>query len=102
MRTLLMVLALATTISACTYPVTRVEQSTERPTLIVKGLAPDSAASIVVDGVSYGHADYYDGENYAISLDPGVHVVEVRDGDRILFNEKVFLANNSSKAIKVN
>lgn len=101
MRNVLMIMAASLLITACSYPVTRVEQSTQKPSLTVSGLASDSEATISVDGVSYGRAVLYNGRDYALSLEPGVHVVEVRDGDIVLFSEKVFLADGSSKAISV-
>ena len=89
-----------TGLAACIqYPTTGVEITDERPTIAFKG-AP-FAAVVFVDGLSHGLAAGYDGVKKSLVVEPGNHLVEVRDGDRVLLTERVFLANRATKTFIV-
>lgn len=98
-KSLLMVLAIASAVAACRYPSGGVEITDERPTIGFKG-APDGAM-IFVDGIAMGPAARFDGKKEALLVEPGSHVVEVRMGKRTLLSERVFLGSRATRTFTV-
>jgi hypothetical protein len=77
-------------LAGCGTPTTLVRTPDTRPALAVSG-APEGAR-LLVDANDVGPAAAYDGRPGVLRLEPGVHVVAVRDGTgRVVFTEKVFL-----------
>ena len=84
---------------ACTYPVQQVQQVEERPLIVVEG-APEGA-HLLVDGIDAGLASSFSGEEAALRVLPGRHVVEVVHGGRSLYRKEVFVGSASTKVIRV-
>ncbi len=70
----------------------------EAPAIVIAN-APEGA-SLWVDGVDYGAAAAYSGEQ-ALRLRPGTHVVEVRRGEETVLRREVFLGSASTKTLTV-
>jgi hypothetical protein len=84
---------------ACTYPTQQVKQVEERPLIVVEG-APEGAR-LLVDGIDAGLASHFSGEEAALRVLPGRHVIEVVDGGRSLYRKEVFVGSASTKVIRV-
>jgi hypothetical protein len=96
MRKLLGVVALSL---ACAMPSTTVRTPESRPSLAIAG-AP-RGAQLFVDGNHMGEAAAYDGQPAVLLVEPGTHVVDVRDSSgRILFEQTVFV-DSETKTIQV-
>ncbi len=88
MRKLALALALAA--AGCVGPTTTVRTVDTRPALAFQG-AP-SGTVLVVDGVAVGDPSSYDGNPNVLRVEPGTHVVEIRDrSGRSLFSQRVFV-----------
>jgi hypothetical protein len=97
MNRLLAAMALAT--AACAMPSTTVRTTDSRPSLAVEG-AP-RGSQLFVDGNPVGDAGAYDGRPAVLLVEPGTHVVDVRDGSgRVIFRQTVFV-ESETKTIQV-
>ena len=97
MRKLALVAALA--LAACAGPTTTVRTVDTRPAIAVAG-AP-AGTLLLVDGVAAGEAAAYDGNPNVLRLEPGTHLVEIRDREgRVLYSQRVFL-ESELKTIQV-
>jgi hypothetical protein len=93
-------LALAAGLAACAMPNTVVKSQTDRPGIAVQG-APQGA-TLVLDGVSMGETEKFDGEPGFLPVEPGTHTVAVKDASsNVVFERKVFV-EGSLKVLKVN
>lgn len=86
-------------LAGCQYPTTGVEITDERPTIAFKG-APYGSV-VFVDGLAHGSAASYDGVKNSLIVEPGSHLVEVRDGGNVIFSQKVFLGSRATKTFVV-
>ena len=93
----LSVVALLTALSACALPQTTVRTGSEQPSLVVKG-AP-SGTELYVDGLEMGPAAQFDGNPNVLAVLEGVHLVEVRQGNAVIWHDKVFLSNGETHPI---
>ena len=82
--------------SACSMPYSSTRTVNDNPALVIAN-AP-AGALLFVDGISVGPAIAYSGEN-ALSILPGQHVIEVRDGQRLLLREEIYLSGNATKTL---
>lgn len=98
-RVLLVALALAGLAACIRYPTPGVEITDERPTIAFKGAPVGSV--IYVDGIAMGAAAKFDGKREALLVEPGPHLIEVRDGDRTLLSERVFLGGRATRTFVV-
>lgn len=97
MRKLLAAAALA--LAACAMPSTTVRTTDTRPSLAVEG-AP-RGSHLFVDGNSVGEAAAYDGRPAVLLVEPGTHVVDVRDtSGKVIFRQTVFV-ESETKTIQV-
>ncbi len=80
------VLALA---AACVGPTTVVRTVDTRPALAISG-APGGTV-LYVDGVLVGDPGSFDGRPNILRVEPGTHDVEIRDGARVIFAQRVFV-----------
>ncbi len=88
MRTIALAFALA--LSACAGPTTTVKTVDTRPALAVTGAPPGSVLHL--DGVVVGDAQAWNGQPNVLRVEPGTHVVEIRDGaGRVIFTQRVFV-----------
>ena len=88
MRRLALALALAA--AGCVGPTTTVRTVDTRPALAFAG-AP-SGTVLYLDGVEVGDPSSYDGEPNVLRVEPGTHVVDIRDrAGRSLFTQRVFV-----------
>jgi uncharacterized lipoprotein YajG len=94
-----LVVALAFSIAACSTPSTTVRTSDSRPSLAVAN-AP-RGAQLFVDGNAMGEAATYDGQPAVLVVEPGTHVIDVRDGSgNVLVHQTVFV-ESETKTIQV-
>ena len=86
-------------LSACAMPATTVRTSDTRPSLAFDG-AP-KGATIYIDGLPMGDADKYDGQPEVLVVEPGTHLVTIKDGKgSIILDRKVFV-ESEIKTLKV-
>ena len=96
MKRLFLAAALA---AACAMPATTVRTPDSRPSLAITG-AP-AGSLLFVDGNAAGDANAYDGRPAILLVEPGTHVVDVRDSSgRVLFTQTVFV-ESETKTIQV-
>ena len=93
----LSIVALLITLSACALPQTTVRTGSEQPSLVVKG-AP-SGTDLYVDGLEMGPAAQFDGNPNVLAVLEGVHQVEIRQGNAVIYHDKVFLSGGESHPI---
>ncbi len=80
-------------------PSTTVRTTDSRPSLAVEG-AP-GGSQLFVDGNPVGDAGAYDGQPAVLLVEPGTHVVDVRDtSGKVLFRQTVFI-ESETKTIQV-
>jgi hypothetical protein len=91
--------AFTLSIAACAMPSTTVRTPDTRPSLAVEG-AP-SGSQLFVDGNAVGEAAAYNGQPEVLLVEPGSHVVDVRDrSGKVLFRQTVFV-ESETKTIQV-
>jgi hypothetical protein len=91
--------ALGLVIAACAMPSTTVRAPDSRPSLAIEG-AP-RGSQLFVDGNAVGEANAYDGQPEVLLVEPGTHVVDVRDrSGKVLFRQTVFV-ESETKTIQV-
>jgi hypothetical protein len=96
----LLIVALALSLTACAMPSTTVRTTDTRPSLAFEG-AP-GGATVYVDGLAMGEAEKYDGQPGVLVVEPGTHLVTVKNRDgSIILERKVFL-ESEIKTLKVN
>jgi hypothetical protein len=89
MRTLLAA-ALALALAACVGPTTVVKTVDTRPAIALTG-AP-GGTTLFVDGAAVGDPRAYDGNPNVLRVEPGTHVLELRDGSGgVVFSQRVFV-----------
>jgi uncharacterized lipoprotein YajG len=92
-------LAAALALAACAGPTTTVRTVDTRPAIAVAG-AP-SGSLLHVDGAVAGDAQYYDGHPNVLRLEPGTHLVEIRDrAGNVVYSQRVFV-ESELKTIQV-
>ncbi|OPZ58698.1 MAG: hypothetical protein BWY87_01342 [Deltaproteobacteria bacterium ADurb.Bin510] len=98
MKRILTTLALGLALTACNIhnPYTTVRTVDERPGIVLSG-AP-AEARLFVDGLDMGAARTY--AERALRLEPGSHLIEIRQGGVALFSQRVFI-ESGLKEIKV-
>jgi hypothetical protein len=97
MRKLAFAAALA--LAACVGPTTTVKTVDTRPALAIAG-AP-SGTVLFVDGVAVGDPSSYDGQPNILRVEPGTHLVEIRDaGGAVRFSQRVFV-ESELKTVRV-
>jgi hypothetical protein len=69
------------------------------PELIVTGVP--AGALLLVDGVQSGDAQEAPNRTRVLTVAPGIHTVEVKIGDRIVYREGVDLASGDKRVITV-
>jgi hypothetical protein len=80
-------------------PSTTVRSTDSRPSLAFEG-AP-RGSQLFVDGNRIGNAGEYDGQPAVLVVEPGTHVVDVRDtSGKVLFRQTVFV-ESETKTIQV-
>lgn len=83
-------LTIALALAACTMPSTVVRTPDTRPSLAVDGAPPGS--TLFVDGTPAGEAALYDGQPNVLRVEPGTHVVVVRDrGGNVVYQQKIYV-----------
>jgi hypothetical protein len=79
----------------CAMPTTRVQTVDDRPSISVHG-APRGAV-LIVDGLSMGRADQYDGAPQILRLESGTHEIQIVKDDTVVFAERIFLGSAHKK-----
>ncbi|WP_242394959.1 hypothetical protein [Anaeromyxobacter oryzisoli] len=87
MRKLLAAAVLA--LAACAGPTTVVRTVDTRPAIAFSG-APWGTV-LYVDGVAVGDPREYDGHPNVLRVEPGTHDLELRQGDQVVFDQRVFV-----------
>jgi hypothetical protein len=95
MRKLLAAAVLA--LAACAGPTTVVRTVDTRPAIALSG-APWGTV-LYVDGVPVGDPRDYDGRPNVLRVEPGTHDLELRQGDRVVFEERVFVESELKKVV---
>lgn len=86
-------------LAACAGPTTTVRTVDTRPALAFAG-AP-SGTVLYLDGAAVGDPRAYDGRPGILRVEPGTHLVELREpGGKLVFSQKVFV-ESELKTIQV-
>jgi hypothetical protein len=59
------------------------------------------ALGVYVDDLYMGDATVFSAQKKGLVVLPGTHIVEVKKGDRILTNQKIYVGSGVSKTITV-
>lgn len=99
MRVRPLALAGALMLTACAYPNTTVRTLEEKPQLAFANASP--TAMLFVNGVLIGPAADYDGKKSTLQVGTGTHTVEVRENDRAIYSERIYLGSDAIKTISL-
>jgi len=86
-------------LSACAMPSTTVRTSDTRPSLAFEG-APNGAM-VYIDGIPMGDAEKYDGQPGVLVVEPGTHLVTIKDGKGSILLERKVYVESELKTLKV-
>ncbi|UCD85615.1 MAG: hypothetical protein JSU92_05335 [Deltaproteobacteria bacterium] len=90
MKKLLLLLVLLTIIVSCTMPATTVKTVDTRPSIAVEG-APEGA-ELYVDGLRIGMANSYNGHPNILKIEPGIHLIVIRDvSGEVIHKQEIFV-----------
>lgn len=92
-------LAGALLLTACAYPTTSVRTLEEKPRLAFANASP--TAMLFINGILIGPAADYDGKKNTLQVGTGTHTVEVRENDRVVLSEKIYLGSDMTKTISL-
>ena len=96
----IMSITLAVMLTACALPETKVTTGSNRPALAVKG-APANT-TLHVNGLVMGSASDFDGAPKVLLVEEGLNQVEIRRGNTVVHQEKVFVSNGETRTVTVN
>ena len=99
LRVKILVLALAVLLSGCGWFHGSKPGTPTAPEIIVTGVP--AGALLLVDGVQSGGPQEPDNRTRALSVAPGIHVLEVKMGDSIVYRESADLASGDKRVITV-
>lgn len=89
MKTVLPLLV-ALLLCACSLPYTKVQSVDASPSLIIRGATDD--AILLVDGITIGRANEYNGHPKALRVLPGTHTVSIVSGNnQEILSQKIFV-----------
>jgi hypothetical protein len=83
--------------AGCSYPTTSVKTLDTRARIGIVNASP--TAALLVNGVLIGQAAAYNSETAALAVSPGSNLIEVKDGERVVYSQKLFLGEGTSKTI---
>lgn len=89
--------ALALGLAACAYPVSETIQGSQASAIYFEAFPPN--ASVIVNGVTVGVIADFDGVDQTLPVPEGTNTILVRDGQRKLFDKRVFVGRNSTQKI---
>jgi hypothetical protein len=95
----ILLITLALSLSACAMPSTTVRSTDTRPRLAFDG-AP-KGAMVYVDGLPMGEAEKFDGQPEVLVVEPGTHVVTIKDGKGSILLERKVYVESELKTLKV-
>ena len=93
------ILPLVLLVAACSRPVVTVNTVDDRPHLQFTNAK--SAATLSMDGVIVGPAADYDGVHKTLVVNTGTHLIEVRDGNRVLYSSQVYFGGDATRTINL-
>ncbi len=94
-----LLITLALFLSACAMPATTVRTSDTRPSLAFDG-AP-KGTMVYIDGLPMGDAEKYDGQPEVLVVEPGTHLVTIKDGNGSIILERKVYVESEIKTLKV-
>lgn len=86
-------------LNGCVYPNRQTHTVDDRPSIYIVNPPPN--AMLHVDGAKIGPADKFNGEPNILLLEPGVHHVEIREGDNLIRSLDVFLGEGTRREIRL-
>lgn len=89
--------ALALGLAACAYPVSETTQGSQTSAIYFEAFPPN--ASVSVNGVVVGVIADFDGAQQTLAVPEGTNTILVRDGQRTLFDKRVFVGRNNTQKI---
>jgi len=92
-------LALPLLLLACADPVTVVRAVDARSRLLVEG-APRGAI-LYIDGKPLGEAAAFGGNPGVLQVESGTHIIEIKEGERLLLSQKVFFGGGEQRTLVV-
>jgi hypothetical protein len=100
MKTVLLLFLLAAAVSGCAYPMPATTVVKEdRPGIGFEDAS--STALLYVDGLDMGHAAQFDGKSQVLSIEPGTHLLQVKDQGAMLFSKKIFVSTGETRIFKI-
>jgi hypothetical protein len=98
-KAVLAITALAVVLASCAYPVATVEQGVAHSSLYFVGAPVD--ARVLIDGADAGAAGVYDGRKSVLRVEPGKHHVVVSSPAGNLYDQQIYVGEDSRLAIEV-
>lgn len=86
-------------VSCASYPVSSTTQGGHNSALALVG--SPTGADVLVNGVSYGRASQYDGQNAVLSVEPGRHLITLVEHGQIIFEREVYVGSSAVLEINV-
>jgi hypothetical protein len=93
------VVALALGVSGCKRPWKRAEPVDTRPQIAVANAS--AKAVLVIDGITIGPANAFDGKEATVRVSKGTHVIEILESGRLIYTETVTLADDITRTITI-
>lgn len=93
-------IALAVMLSACAYPTSSVEQG-GKETALYFSHAP-LEAHVFIDGMDAGLAAPFDGKEAVLAVASGRHLVKVRVGSSVVYEQDIYLGDGVVLKIDLN
>jgi hypothetical protein len=86
-------------VSACVYPMSRVEQGANGGSLFFPRV--EAGVRVFVDGADMGEATAYDGQRNVLGVSAGGHRVSLRQGGTTLYDRQIYVGADARLAIEV-
>ena len=97
MTRLLLIAATSALMLACQNPRSSVTIPATGPAILVAN--PPQGALLFLDGKLVGEAQRFNGNPEVLQVPPGSHLVELRQGDRVLRSERLFFGGTELRTL---
>ena len=98
MTRLLLIAAASALMLACQNPRSSVRIPSTGPAIQVAN--PPKGALLFLDGKLVGQAQRFDGNPEVLQVEPGTHLVEMRQGDQVLLSEQLFFGGSELRTLR--
>ena len=99
MKSIHLLVASALTLTGCMNPRSTVSIPTDGPRMLL--LNAPAGAMLSLDGKPLGEARRYNGKPEVLQVEVGTHLVEVHQGDKLLWSQKIYFGSNELRSIQL-